>query len=100
MKAGVLNGYWPFQPPTGYKHVKSPGEHGKIIVPNDPIASIVREAFEGYASSRFDAKVEVKWFLDAQPILPKYGKAQQIAHQRAPDILENPVYAGYVHAPT
>jgi site-specific DNA recombinase len=100
MKARVLNGYWPFQPPTGYTHVKSPDGHGKIIVPNEPIASIVREALEGYASGRFDAKVEVKRFLDAQPIFPKYGKAKQIAHQRVQDILENPVYAGYVHAPT
>lgn len=49
----LKNGYWVFQAPTGYKYQKV-GSHGKMLVRDEPIASIIREALEGYASGRFE----------------------------------------------
>jgi len=42
---------------------------------NEPLASIIREALEGYASGRFDIQAEVKRWLEAQPEFPKVQKA-------------------------
>lgn len=70
MQSRCLNGYWVFQPPVGYRYQKVDG-HGKLLVRNEPLASIVQEALEGYASGRFDTQVEVKRFLEAQPDFPR-----------------------------
>jgi site-specific DNA recombinase len=48
MRARVMNGYWPFACPIGYRYEKKDGR-GKMLVPNEPFASIIREALEGYA---------------------------------------------------
>ena len=66
MRARCLNGYWPFQAPRGYRYEKRRGE-GSVLVRDEPIASILVEALEGYASGRFDTQAEVKRFLEAQP---------------------------------
>jgi len=52
MRARVMNGYWVFYPITGYKFQTVPG-HGKMLVPDEPVATILKEAFEGFASGRF-----------------------------------------------
>jgi site-specific DNA recombinase len=52
MRARMLNGYWTFAAPVGYRYQKVSG-HGKMLVPDEPLASIVREALEGFASGRF-----------------------------------------------
>src|SRR5690606_37107758 len=59
MRARVMNGYWPFHAPIGYRHEKSEGQ-GKVLVPHEPKASIVREALEGFATARFASQIEVK----------------------------------------
>ncbi|MEM6494352.1 MAG: recombinase family protein [Pseudomonadota bacterium] len=41
----MMNGYWVFQPPRGYKHEKVEA-HGKLLVRNEPVASIMQEALE------------------------------------------------------
>lgn len=52
MRGRMMNGYWTFYPPLGYKYEKVSG-HGKLLVPNEPNASIIKEGLEGYASGRF-----------------------------------------------
>lgn len=98
MKARCYNGYWVFQPPIGFKYGRADG-HGKILVRNEPIASLVQEALEGYASGRFDTQAEVKRFLETQPAFPKDLPKGQIRNQRIRDMLDRVVYAGYVEAP-
>lgn len=98
MRARVQNGYWCFRPPIGYEHKRVAG-HGKLIVRKEPLASIVEEALEGYASGRFDTQVEVKRFLESQPDFPKDLPNSQIRNQRITDILKRVVYAGMVEAP-
>jgi len=40
-------------------------------VRDEPNASIVQEALEGYASGRFESQAEIKRFLESQPLFPK-----------------------------
>ncbi len=98
MQARCMNGYWVFQPPIGYKYDKFKG-HGKLLVRNEPLATIVQEALEGYASGRFETQVEVKRFFEGQPDFPKDFSNGLIRNQRINDILNRPVYAGYIEVP-
>ena len=97
MRARITNGYWVFQAPIGYKYQRVSG-HNNLLVRNEPIASILSEALEGYACGRFQTQVEVKRFLESQPLYPKDLPVGQIRNQRIHDILTRPVYAGYVEA--
>ena len=56
MKARTSAGYWCSVPPLGYKFEKTK-EHGKLLTQIEPLASIVKEAIEGYASGRFQERV-------------------------------------------
>src|SRR5207244_10984576 len=52
MQARLEAGYWTFYPPPGYTFAKVAG-HGKVIVPKEPEASLIREALASFASRRF-----------------------------------------------
>ncbi|GLK75063.1 hypothetical protein GCM10008171_03170 [Methylopila jiangsuensis] len=97
MKARIQNGFWVFQPPVGYRYEKASGR-GKILVPDEPAASIVRDALEGFASGRFDNQAAVMRFLQDSPLFPK-DSTGVVRHQRVAVLLNQPVYAGYVEAP-
>ncbi len=94
MAARCLNGFWLFQAPIGYKHVSVRGCSGKLLVPNEPLASIIREGLEGYAAGRFDSQAEVKRFFERQPEFPKDLPNGEIRNQRINDILKRVIYAG------
>ena len=98
MRARVQNGYWVFQAPVGYRYERESG-HGKLLVRDEPNASILQEALEGYASGRFATQVEVKRFLERQPSFPKDLPNGEIRNQRVYEMLTRVVYAGYVEAP-
>ena len=98
MRARTLNGYWVFQAPIGYRYERQSG-HGNLLVRNEPYASILQEALEGYASGRFETQVEVKRFLERQPEYPKDLPNGEIRNQRVAEILTRPVYAGYIEVP-
>lgn len=53
MKARVENGFWVFRAPVGYRYVNAPSGGGKVLVPDEVLAPIVREALEGYATGHF-----------------------------------------------
>lgn len=97
MRARVQNGYWVFQAPIGYRYERVSG-HGKLLVRDEPIASILQDALEGYASGRFETQVEVKRFLESQPAFPKDLPNGEIRNQRVADLLNRPVYAGYIES--
>lgn len=92
MRARIQNGNWVFRPPLGYRYDKDKF-HGKILVRNEPLASIVQEALEGYASGRFDTQMEVVRFLETQPAFPKTdaGTVRQFEVSR---MLSRPIYSG------
>jgi site-specific DNA recombinase len=70
MKARVEKGYWVFHAPVGYKFATD-RIHGKLLVPNEPVAEILREALNGYANGRFRSQAEVQRFLESKPEFPK-----------------------------
>lgn len=95
MRARLQNGYWPFQAPIGYRFEGKPG-HGKVLVRDEPIASILQEALEGYACGRFQTQVEVKRFLERQPLFPKDLNGREVRNQRVYEMLTRVLYSGYV----
>jgi site-specific DNA recombinase len=97
MRARIMNGYWVFQAPIGYRFQQVAG-HNKLLVRNEPLASIVQEALEGYACGRFELQAEVQRFLEAQPLFRRDAKGR-VHSQRVYEMLRQAVYAGYVHAP-
>ena len=98
MKARVEKGYWVFHAPMGLKYQKTPG-HGKLLVRDEPIASILQEAFEGFAYGRFQTQAEVKRYLEEQPDMPKCLPDGSIRLWRVTQILTNALYAGYIEVP-
>ena len=98
MKARIEKGYYVFSAPVGYRYERNPA-HGKILVRDEPLASIVQEALEGFAIGRFQTKAEVQRFLEDQRAYPKSTKTGHIHPQRIQQLLTRSVYAGIVEAP-
>ncbi|MEM9963401.1 MAG: recombinase zinc beta ribbon domain-containing protein [Pseudomonadota bacterium] len=98
MRARAMNGYYVFRAPVGYRLERS-GTHGKLLVRDEPIASILQQALEGYASGRFETQVEVKRFLESQPAYPKDLPNGEIRNQRITELLTRVLYAGYIELP-
>jgi site-specific DNA recombinase len=95
MTARIENGYYVFAPPAGLVFKKVP-EHGKLLVRDEPVASIIQEAMEGYASGRFSMMVEVQRFLEKSPHYPHIDKKGRVHPSRVKDMLTCLTYAGYV----
>lgn len=93
MQARMEKGYYCFPAVRGYKYVPS-RDGGKILVPDEPVASAMREVFEGLACGRFHGVAEVKRFLDQSPAFrtEKGGMVwQAVAY-----MLRSPLYAGRI----
>lgn len=97
MKARLEKGYWVFRQPIGYRYIKSAGG-GRVLVKDEPLASIITEALEGFASGRFETQAEVKRFLEQQPEYPKDYPDGQTRNQRVAELLNRTVYAGMVES--
>ncbi len=94
MKARMDSGYWIHQAPIGYRYEKVKGR-GRMLFPNPPFDAIICEAFEGYASGRFQTQAEVKRFFEGFPDFPR-NKRGEVTQQRVTDILTQPVYTGHI----
>ncbi len=66
---GRINGYSVFPAPIVYTY-KRTGSQGKLLTRDEPVASILQESLEGFASGRFVTKAEVKHFPEAQSEYP------------------------------
>lgn len=100
MKARVEQGFWVFHTLPGYRYTKGQGG-GKVLVRDEPLASIMTEALEGFASGRFGTQAEVRRFLEARPEFPRPASMKGlIRNQRVTDLLTHPLYAGCVLAPS
>jgi len=97
MRARAMNGYWVFHTSLGYKYQRQPG-HGKILVRDEPIASIIQEALEGFAHGRFETQTEVKRFLESKVDYPKNSEGG-VHVQRIIELFSQPLYAGYIDIP-
>jgi site-specific DNA recombinase len=63
---------------------------------DEPIASIIQEALEGFASGRFQSQSEVKRYLDSKPEFPKTGNTNEVKFDRITALLTRLTYAGYL----
>ncbi len=86
-----------FHAPIGYKYIRIKTEGG-ILVHDEPVASIVTEALEGYASGRFGIQAEVQRFLEDQPAFLRRKPNGKIRPQVVSDMLSQPLYAGYLES--
>ncbi|MBL8548298.1 MAG: recombinase family protein [Hyphomonadaceae bacterium] len=101
MTARVEQGYHVTKAPLGYRYQRTKAE-GALLVPNEPFASIVKEALEGFASRRFESLAEVQRFLESFPEWPrqKSGKRKGLTNENIVSaMLRHHVYAGLVSAP-
>jgi site-specific DNA recombinase len=95
MKARIERGYWCFCPPTGMAY-KNTAEHGKLLSPKEPAASIIKEALEGYANGRFAGQTDVQKFLQTKSHLLNSPKIHLGFVKR---ILTKVLYTGYIEYP-
>lgn len=94
MKARLLNGYFTFWVPAGYRYERVKGHGGKFVVRDEPKASLIKEALEGFATARFQTQADVKRFLEPHSIF-SLDRNGQIHPQRIKKLLTNKIYAGY-----
>jgi site-specific DNA recombinase len=97
MQGRVMNGYWVFQAPWGYRY-ESASVGGKRMVRDEPMASIIQEGLEGYASGRFASQSEVKRFLETHPLFPR-NRRGQVSIWRVTLMLTQTLYAGHLEVP-
>ena len=71
MKARVENGFWVFRAPVGYKYVNAPSGGGRVLVQDEVLGPVVRQALEGFATGHFGSQAEVQRFLERNPHFPK-----------------------------
>ena len=93
--ARLKGGYWPYKAPLGYKMKRVEG-HGNLLVRDEPMASILQEGFEGYASGRFASQSELKRFFESRPEFPSRTPDGSIRLQKVTDLITHPIYAGKV----
>ncbi len=94
MKARWMAGYYTANPGMGYKYKEIEG-HGKMLVPDEPHATLVRQAFEGVAAGRLRSASEVKRFLERCPDWPRTSTGE-VRLQGVINMLRRPIYAGYI----
>jgi len=83
--------------PIGYKFELQSGR-GKVLVRDEPIASIIQEGLEGYASGRFQLQTEVGRFFESYEAFPK-NRAGKVTNENINRILKRFIYAGMVGSP-
>ena len=93
MKARLMNGYFAFWVPIGYRYARVKGHSGKMMVRDEPNASLIQEALEGFATGRFQTQAAVKRFLEAHPVFKRDHRGE-IHPQRIKNLLNNKIYAG------
>ena len=94
MEARMQSGYWVHAAPLGYRYKAVKGR-GKMLFQVEPFASIIHEAFDGYATGRFGSQAEVKRFFESQPAFPR-NKNGVVTQQKVTELLTNPIYTGHI----
>jgi len=95
MKARLDTGYWAMRNPVGYRYESKKG-HGKILIKNEPVASIITEMLEGYAIGRFETPTEAARFLERSPDFPKSPNGS-VRIEQVSQMLDNAIYAGFLN---
>jgi DNA invertase Pin-like site-specific DNA recombinase len=94
MKAALELGRWTFLAPLGY--LNAPRSTGRSLVPDPERVSLVRRAFQDFATGRF-TKHEVRKNLNALGLTTRRGKP--VPSQTFDAMLRNRVYIGGIDVP-
>lgn len=94
MRARAMGGYWVTKAPIGYRFERVAG-HGKLLVRDEPLATIIADALDGYASGRLQTMTEVKRFFESQPAYPRNSN-NEVHIGRVEEMFDRPVYAGHI----
>lgn len=97
MRARMTGGYWIMKAPVGYKPGKLPG-HGKIMVRDEPLATVLQKGLEGFANDRFHTLMDLKAFFDCHPDFPK-NKNGEVYIQNVLKIVNRVIYTGWYEFP-
>lgn len=93
MKEAVSRGRWPWPPPLGFRHDRSP-EGRKITVHDGERGILMRQGFEAVAAG--DAPADVLERLTSLGLMSK--KSRPVRYQEFRKFLRNPFYKGTVRA--
>lgn len=93
MKARMEKGYSVFHAPIGDSYGGDP-VHSKLLMRDEPIASIIAEELEGFAAGRIASLTEVKRFFESYPEFPRSKVTGEVRITKV-----RVTYAGYVQAP-
>lgn len=96
-RSRLLNGYWTFSCPPGYRYVRAEGQ-GKVLEVDETLGPIIKEALEGYAIGHFQTQAEVKRFFEGFPDFPK-TRFGTVTNENVNRILTRVLYAGYLERP-
>lgn len=93
MKARLERGFWTFMPPVGLKNYQDPAI-GRVLGNHEPIASILKEAIEGFAEGIFVTPDQVKNFILSE--YKKHGVDRKLSNSGTMHILRNELYCGHI----
>ena len=97
MRARAMNGYWIANPTVGYKYADVEG-HGKLLIRDEPTATILQQGLEQFASGRIETQTEFRNYLLSHEAFPR-NKGGDIHYQHVKNILTRVLYAGYITLP-
>ncbi len=97
MKARLERGYWSFDAPPGLKYIKDP-VHGKILIADEPKASIIKKALEGFADNTFPNQVDVQAFLESRNFFHR-KKHKKVNLEQVKRILTRILYTPFIEYP-
>ena len=99
MRARLKHGYWAFKTPIGYKYVNSKQGGGKVLVRDEPFASIIEKALKGFSTGRLKTPADVRNYLDSHPSFPKNKETGGVRFETVERLLRNVLYAGHLQYP-
>lgn len=92
-RARLEGGYWSFHAPPGLKFKRDAGK-GKILVPNEPLASIYKSAYTKFAEYNLNTLEQVRQFILDQYRFYKIDR--KLSLHGVTRILTCPLYAGLI----
>ena len=98
MRARVSNGFWVFAAPIGYVYDRAPGG-GRLLVKQEPLASIIRDGLEAYASDRISSPAELARYFESHAEFPRCRHGVVLI-EKVTVMLKQILYSGHVAAPS
>ncbi len=96
-KARLEAGYWPFNGKKAYVMVKDPAHRGKLAIPHDTEAPLLKEALEGFSTGVFVRRIDACRFLVERGFWKSQRPEKYI--DDFTDMAKDPFYAGYIEYP-